>query len=165
LNNIILRIIFYTMSMIKILKPGLFLYECIKIMIIFTVLIIQKNDPGLQTKIVLAAPGALFPIMALFIWLDTNRYRAYMPLFTAGKCISLFLMLGWLITSRQVIMVGSLYQIAVHTEAALFGGDLLALAAVLLMIKNEKDSNAAAEGKCRELSDSEPVTTAEVEEN
>jgi len=109
-------------------------------------------------KIVLASPGALFPLMALFIWLDTNRYRAYLPLFTAGKCISIFLMLGWLIVSRQVTMIGSLLEIAIYAETALLSGDLLALTAVLLILKDDKDTAAG-------LSESKPAAIAEGEEN
>jgi len=144
--------------MIRILKPGLFLYECLKILAIFTVLIIQRNDNGLFLKMVLAAPAVLFPLMGLFIWLDTNRYKAYLPLFTAGKCISLFLTAGWLIVSQQVTMLGNIFKAVIYAEAALFGGDLFALTAVLLIMKDNIDSTG-------ELAKSEPEMIAEGEEN
>jgi len=127
------------MGVIRILKLWLFLYEFIKIMGILTILFVQRSDPDLLMKIVLTAPGALFPIMTLFILLDANRYKAFIPLYTAGKCISFILMLGWLIVSRQVTMTVGFFSIELYAEMALYNGELLALAVVLLiMIYNKK---------------------------
>lgn len=77
--------------------------------------------------------------MALFIWLDTERYKAYLYLFAAGKCIGIFALLGWSIISMQVTMIGSFLGIAVIAELLLFCGDLFAIAAVLLIIKDAKN--------------------------
>jgi len=108
-------------------------------MIIALVLIIQGDTPGLFIKIVLAAPGALFPLMALFVWLDTERYKEYPPLFLAGKSISIFLLLGWFIIFRQVTMIGSIFGFAVYAESILLCGDLLSLGAVLLIGRDIKN--------------------------
>jgi len=94
--------------------------------------------PGLLTKIILAAPWTLFPLMALFIWLDTDHYKAYLPLFSAGKCIGIFLMLVWFIVSRQVTMMGKLFGVAIYAELILLFGDLLSLGAVLLINRDIK---------------------------
>jgi len=118
-----------------------FLFECIKLMVISTILIIQGDVSGLLIKIILAAPGALFPIMALFVWLDTDRYKEYLPLFLAGKCISIFLLLSWFIVFRQVTMIGNIFGSAIYAELILLGGDLLSLGAVLLINKNVKKPN------------------------
>jgi len=59
------------------------------------------NQAGLP-QIAFAASMALFPLMALFIWLDNSRYGVFLPLFTAGKCIGVFSMLGWSIIAGQV---------------------------------------------------------------
>jgi len=126
------------MNIVRFLKPAVFLFECIKLMVISAILIIQGDESGLLIKIILAAPGALFPLMALFIWLDTGRYREYLPLFSAGKCISLFLLLGWFIVSRQVTMVGKAFNFAIYAEVILLCGDLLSLGAVLLINRNVK---------------------------
>jgi len=126
------------MNVVRFLKPAVFLFECIKIMVISTILILQGDTSGLLIKIVLAAPSALFPIMALFIWLDTDRYREYLPLFIAGKCIGIFLLLGWLIISRYFIMTGNMFASTIYAENILMGGDLLSLAAVLVIYINVK---------------------------
>jgi len=88
--------------------------------------------------------------MALFIWLDINRYKAFLPLYTAGKCISLFLMLGWLIIARQVTMMGSIFGKSFYNEMTLFGGDLFTLIAVLLIMKYGKNAD-------KELIEPEPA--------
>ena len=107
-------------------------------MLIAIVIIVQGDASGLFTKILLAAPWALFPLMALFIWLDTDRYREYLPLFSAGKCISVFLLLGWFILFRQVTMIGRIFSFAIHAELILLCGDLLSLGAVWLIGKDVK---------------------------
>jgi hypothetical protein len=112
-----------------------FLYEAVKLMVIAVILIMQGNIPGLLTNILLSAPGALFPLMALFIWIDADRYKAYLPLFSAGKCISISLLTGWLIAVQQVTMIGKLFSVSVYAELVLLCGDLLTLGAVLLIIK------------------------------
>ena len=92
------------------------------------------------------SPAALFPLMALFIWLDTGRYRAYLPLFTAGKCIGIFIVLGWSIISQQVTMITKIYDAAIFAELILLSGDFFALAAALLIIKDvQRSANIQAE--------------------
>ena len=138
------------MKIIQLVKPALFIYECVRIMALITVLIFQRNDPGFLIKMIFAAPTALFPLMALFIWLDTGRYKTYLPLFTAGKCIGIFILLGWSIASRQVTIIGEFYGIAILAELILLSGDFFALAAVLLIIKDVQeptDTHAIAEEK------------------
>ena len=129
------------MNIVRFLKPAVFLFECIKLMVISTILMMQGNEPGLLIKLILAAPGALFPLMALFIWLDTDRYREYLPLFLAGKCIGLFLLMGWLIACRQATMIGKLIGLPVYAEVILLCGDLLSLGAVLLINKSVEKLN------------------------
>jgi len=126
------------MNNIRLLKLLIFALECIKLMLIAIVIIVQGDASGLFTKILLAAPWALFPLMALFIWLDTDRYREYLPLFSAGKCISVFLLLGWFILFRQVTMIGRIFSFAIHAELILLCGDLLSLGAVWLIGKDVK---------------------------
>jgi len=131
--------IFYVMNIVRFLKPFVFALECIKLMVIALIIIIQGNAPGLFIKILLAAPGALFPLMALFIWLDTERYKEYPPLFLAGKSIGIFLLLGWFIIFRQVTMIGSIFGFAVYAEGILLCGDLISLGAVLLIGRDIKN--------------------------
>jgi len=122
-----------------------FMLECVKLMIIAVIIIIHGNMPELFTKILLAAPEALFPLMALFIWLDADRYREYLPLFLAGKCIGIFLLLGLLIVFRQVTMIGSLFGSAVYAEPLLLCCDILSVGVVFIISKDIK--NTEVEGK------------------
>jgi len=110
-------------------------------MILITILILHSNDAGILIKMIFAAPAVLFPLMALFIWLDTGRYKTYLPLFAAGKCIGIFILLGWSIISQQVTMISSFSSAAIiagnfvaNAGLILLSGDFFALAAVILII-------------------------------
>jgi len=131
------------MKIIPLVKSVLFIYECIRVMVLAAVLVLNETDPSLFTKMVLAAPGALFPLMALFLWLDTERYKEYLPLFAAGKGIGIFTLLGWFIVSQKVTMIGSFHGIAIIAELLLLSGDLFALAAVFLIIKDVRNLDTA----------------------
>jgi len=133
------------MNIVRFIKPAVFLFECIKLMVISAILIIQGDVSELLIKIILVAPGALFPLMALFIWLDTDRYKEYLPLYSAGKCIGIFLLLGWFIASRQVTMIGKILKAPIYAEAILLCGDSLSLGAVLLISRNVKKLNMMEE--------------------
>ena len=123
------------MRLISFLKPGLLIFECVRVLFIVLILVLQGNDPGLLTRIVLAAPSALFPLMALFICLDFDRYKEYLPLYMAGKSIGIFLQVGWSIISRQVTMIGG-QSIPDILAQLILSGDLFAIAAVLIIIKS-----------------------------
>jgi hypothetical protein len=110
-------------------------------MIIAIIFIIHGDVHELFSKILFAASGALFPLMALFIWLDTGRYKEYLPLFMAGKCIGIFLLLGWFIIFRQATMIGSIFGSAIYAEALLLCGDFVSLGAVFLINKDIKNSD------------------------
>jgi hypothetical protein len=117
----------------RIIKPGLFVYECVRIILLaFTLLYLQQ---GLDFFPWLAfiAPGALFPLMALFLWLDVNHYRAYIPLFIAGKCISIFVLLCWSVITIYRTIIGGAIGYYIMTEAIFLSGDLIALAAILFI--------------------------------
>jgi len=133
------------MKTIQLIKPGLFLYECLRIMILAAILILRSNDNDILGRLAYTAPSALFPLMALFIWLDSERYKTYLPLFAAGKCIVVSTLLGWSIVSGQVTIIGRFFGAAIFAEAVILSGDLLTLAAVLLVHKdNRKNSEIKA---------------------
>jgi hypothetical protein len=124
------------MGIIRLLKPAIFFYECVRLLVIAVYTVIIGNQADLPL-ITFAASAALFPLMALFIWLDTPRFKAYLPLYTAGKCISIFLLLVWSIFFRQVTMITG---VGIKlTELILISGDLFAMAAVLLIIKKASE--------------------------
>jgi hypothetical protein len=123
------------MGIIRIIKPGLFIYECIRIMILAVYTLFQPSDPGGFPRFIYTAPAVLFPLMALFIWLDISRYRAYLPLFAAGKCIGVLLLACWSVITGLTMTTEA--SGIVLTEWAMLGGDLLAMAAILFIIKND----------------------------
>jgi len=126
------------MRTIQLIKYGLFLYECLRILILGAVLILGSNGTDVFGQLVYTAPCALFPLIALFLLLNSDRYRAYLPLFAAGKCIGISTLLGWSIVSGQVTIIGKVFGTEVFAEIVLVCGDLLTLAAVLLIYKDNR---------------------------
>ena len=125
------------MRIANILKPALFIYECVRVIILsFTLALRLPAEAGALPWMAFTLTGALFPLMALFIWIDVSRYKPYLPLFTAGKCIGVLSLLGWLIIFRQVTMIQALSGVYMSAELIFGSGDLLALAAVLLIFKS-----------------------------
>jgi hypothetical protein len=80
------------MRLVRFFKLLLLIIECLTFSVVFNVIYSSINQAGVP-EIALMTPAALFPLMAVFIWLDSTRYRVYMPLFIAGKCVGIFSML------------------------------------------------------------------------
>jgi hypothetical protein len=110
-------------------------------MILAAVVILRLNENDILMSLAYTASNALFPLMALFIWLNSERYRAYLPLFAAGKCIGISTLLGWSIVSGQFTMIGRFMGAAVFAEVMILCGDLLAIAAVFLIYKDNKNNS------------------------
>ena len=102
--------------------------ECFRIMILAITLMIFGNRGGLQAEIVFVAPSVLFLLIALFIFLDSERYKSYINLFIAGKCVSIFIILGWLILTSQVTII----------ESSVLSSDLFSMALIILIIRDYK---------------------------
>jgi len=124
------------MKLISLLKPLLFVYEVIRIIIIAILLILKANDSSQQMMMIFAVQGAIFPIMTLFLCLNTVRYREYIPLYIAGKAIGVFAILCWLLFTRQGTMIGGFVS-----DIILGSFDLLAIAAILV-IKDDINNSA-----------------------
>lgn len=86
--------------------------------------------------LILVAPGALFPLMALFVWLDVSRFKAYLPLLMAGKCISIISLVGWSIITRRGTIMEDLYGFIFYLKFILLSGDFFAMAVILAVIKS-----------------------------
>jgi hypothetical protein len=131
--------IFIIMGLIRPLKLGLLIYEIFKIILLAAAFAsLQSTDPAIFPWLLFAVSGVLYPLMAMFLWLDINRYRGYLPLFAAGKITGIIVLLGWFIVSPQdtMIMVFSGRGSVEFIELVLMSGlDFLAIAAVLLMIR------------------------------
>jgi hypothetical protein len=124
------------MGIIRILKPVVFFYECIRIvLLVFTLVLILPKTSAIPW-LAFTAPGAIFPLMTLFLWIDYSRYKPYMPLYFAGKCIAIFSILGWSIVSRRFTMFKEMSGYYLIIDFLFLSGDLLAFAAALLIFKN-----------------------------
>jgi len=138
------------MRIIRFFKSVLFIYECIIFLFISTIVVFRSiNQTGLP-EIAFSASAALFPLMALFIWLDNTSYRVYMPLFTAGKCIGIFSILGWSIIAGQVRIIDVLSGgEKAKIESFLLYSYLFSMIVILLIIrdKNLSDGNPSGERK------------------
>jgi hypothetical protein len=115
----------------------LFIYECINFLILAAIIVFHNINQAALPQISFTASTALFPLMSLFIWLDSSRYRVYMPLFTAGKCIGIFSILGWSIIAGQVTIKAVLSG-AAEIELFMFISYLFSLVVILLIIRDEK---------------------------
>ena len=144
------------MGIIRPLKLGLFIYECFKIfLLVAAFMALRPIEPTSFPWLIFAAPSALYPLMALFLWLDVVRYRNYLPLFAAGKCIGIMALLGWFIVSRQGTMIDDFSGRIVLIELILLSGDLFATAAVLLIIRNVPNATKTPVSDQRSVEDME----------
>jgi hypothetical protein len=121
------------MGIIRILKPCLFAYECVRIIILAFTLVLLLPETGAIPWLAFASAGALFPLMALFLWLDISRYKAFLPLYIAGKCIGIVSLLGWSVVSGHFTIIDGFAGVYIIAELVFLVGDLFALAAVLLI--------------------------------
>jgi hypothetical protein len=119
------------MKITTLLKPGLFVYEVFKIIIFAIILMTEAYNSSIFLLAFFAAQGALFPIMALFLCLNTVRYKEYLPLFMAGKSIGIFILLVWSIFSQQSTMIGGFFN-----GMSLLSFELVALAAIFYIKTN-----------------------------
>jgi hypothetical protein len=127
---------FLYMGIIRLLKPGLFVYECVRILLLAFTLVFIMPEASAIPWLAFTASGALFPLMALFMWIDLDRYKTYLPLFIAGKCIGIFSLLCWTVVSGRLTMFEDFYGIYVIVDLVFLSGDLFALAAVLLLFRS-----------------------------
>jgi hypothetical protein len=114
----------------QLLRAGLFIYECFRLLWVMG----PGGQFGIPALAVYAAPSALFPLMALFFWLDSSRYGVYVPLYMAGKIISICAAVGWLIFFRLNIMNIELSFGVVQLEIMLCG-DIFSVAAASFINK------------------------------
>ena len=70
--------------------------------------------------IVYISTNALFPLMALFVWLGPQEYRNYIPLYMAGKIIAVVLFFAWALFSPRELSAAS-----VTTSLVLLGGSIV----------------------------------------
>jgi hypothetical protein len=128
------------MVLIRILKPALFIYECTRTFVLVCIFASLFYGTDAVSCLAFAAPGAIFPIMALFIWIDTTGFKVYIPLYTAGKCIGLFSLAIWFAVSWVGMIRDGFPFFNKAGEILFLLGDLLALAAILIILRNMRKS-------------------------
>jgi hypothetical protein len=139
LNILPLPFIFYTMDIFRPLRGGLFVYECLRLLYLIGSFVVLRPGGGNFPWLVYAASNALFPLAALFVWLDISRYRLYLPLYAAGKGIGVCAMLGWLISSRWLIPLNLIEAAPALAGWLLLCGDSLSVAAGLIVAGKTRD--------------------------
>ena len=134
----------YNTIMGRLFISGLFIIETVRsIVLAFTLIFLLPNTSAFPW-VTFSASAALFPLMALFLWINTNRYKNYIPLYIAGKCIGIFAFLGWALLYRGFTPAeGSSFN--VFTDTIFLGCDILVLMIVLKLRKNLKDENEPAD--------------------
>jgi len=73
------------------LRAGLFFYECLRLFLLVIFIFVASMGSGFSPKgfpyLVYFCSNALFPLMALFVWLKPEEYHNYLNLYMAGKII------------------------------------------------------------------------------
>ena len=111
------------------LGAGLFVYECLRLLLLVVFLLVSSQEPsGYGTHSVYMSSNALFPIMALFMWLKPGDYGNYSTLFIAGKIIAIFTFYVWEIVSFRDFIRG---EDMARNIVFLGGGALLGLTDML----------------------------------
>jgi len=130
------------------LKPVLLIYEVIRIIIIANLLIFMAADESFFILMIFAVQGTVFPIMALFLCLNTVRYREYIPLYIAGKTVGILAIICWSLLTQQATMIGGLIR-----EITLICFDMFTVSALLVIkndVKNLMSESALTDGQDNE---------------
>jgi hypothetical protein len=97
----------------------------------------QGENGAVFPYMVYMVPNALFPLMALFVWLDLERYEVYTSLYTAGKIIAVISFMAWLIFSSEIliffvpegraelVLLGASVIITIGDTLSIVGGSVL----------------------------------------
>ncbi|MDR2518572.1 MAG: hypothetical protein LBD13_04070 [Spirochaetaceae bacterium] len=85
------------------LRASLFIYDIIRLILMAAAALEPLREPsgtgtsaeGLFPYAVYVVPNALFPLMTYFLLIRLALYRAYLPLYIAGKIIGAVSIIGW----------------------------------------------------------------------
>ncbi|MCL2209070.1 MAG: hypothetical protein FWC19_01715 [Treponema sp.] len=137
------------MGIISVIKPALFFYEAVRVVILALVLMFLLPGTSAVPWLAIASPGALFPLMSLFLWIDIIRYKAYLPLYLAGKYIGIFTIIIFSLISRRLTVINVSSDSIILTELFFLCGDILAAAGIhVINRKLHKIETAAEEKQC-----------------
>ncbi len=134
----------------------LFVFDALRLVAVVSVLSALRalfSGPGGASfgvpAVAFAAPQALFPLMALFSWLDPERYAPYPPLYAAGKAISAAALVAWLIDSADDALLalglgntGVVLLVAVAALVLLY--DLVSAGLAVYLVRRDAEAAASA---------------------
>ena len=93
------------MNVFRPLTAVLFFYEVFRILFLAILLLIPLQENSVNGILpVYISSNALFPLMALFVWLKPEEHRNYLPLYIAGKLIVLVSFFAWQAFSSRELM-------------------------------------------------------------
>jgi len=124
------------MKVVSIVKGGLFTYESVRVIFLMFCLAYVVPVTNTVSWLAFAVPAALFPLMAIFICIDINRYSAYIPLYITGKCIGIFSLILFSVIIGRSAEIDKESGITLFIGLLFLAGDLLALAGILYTSNN-----------------------------
>jgi hypothetical protein len=127
---------FILLIITRFIKLLLVIIECITFIIAIFVIHNSISQAGLS-EITLMASMVLFPLMAIFILLDSTRYKVYIPLFTAGKFIGIFTLLAFPLITGQDSKFG-IFSKDAGFVSLLMVSYLFSILVIFLLIITEK---------------------------
>ncbi|MCL2319010.1 MAG: hypothetical protein FWC45_02915 [Treponema sp.] len=87
------------MDVLRPLRGALFFYEVFRLLLLVVFLFMAPlgvSESGtFFPYLVYLSANALFPLMALFVWLRIEEYKNYLPLYLAGKIIGVVSFYAW----------------------------------------------------------------------
>jgi hypothetical protein len=114
----------------------------------------SSTDILFPFAIVAASSQALFPLLALFSWLEPTRYAAYPLVYAAGKAVSLSTGAAWLISGFSTLMAamgpGDMHVFMVMAASSailLFDAVSLILSLVFLRTPTQENSGRKESSK------------------
>jgi hypothetical protein len=123
----------------------IFLYDGVRFFLLFFLLAktqLNVDDNYFVSGFLYAAPLALFPLMAFFLWLDNKKYRPFAWLYASGKVISVCAIAVSVVSGIDSFITGALLSDAktVFTNLLipfLALADFIFLIPVVVSFKNE----------------------------
>ena len=93
------------MGVYRPLEAVLFFYEAFRLLLLVIFLLIApQGGPVHGVLSAFLSSNALFPLMALFVWLRPEEYSNYLSLYIAGKIVVLVSFYVWVIFSSREFM-------------------------------------------------------------
>ena len=115
------------MDILRPLRAALFIYETIRLLLLVVFLFIAPLEAesyvggAFFPYFVYLSANALFPLMALFIWLRPEEHQNYLSLYLAGKIIGVVSFFAWeFFSSREFPGAENLIR-----SITLLGGSIL----------------------------------------